>query len=139
MRNHKGYWITLALFAAVYTFSSIMDLADVGPAKATMEHLGYPAYVAKILGVWKAGAVLALLAPGLGRLKEWAYAGIVFDLSGGFISHIAVSDPLPKPVIPVVLLGLALTSYVLRPASRRLASQATARTDAAPAAIAARA
>jgi hypothetical protein len=139
MKNHKGYWITLALFAAVYTFSAIMDLTGVGPAKATMAHLGYPEYVAKILGVWKAGAVLALLAPGLARLKEWAYAGIVFDLSGGFISHIAVADPLPKPAIPVILLGLALTSYLLRPASRRLEEPAAERGERASEAVAARA
>jgi len=119
-KNHLGYWITLGLFAAVYTFSSFMDLTGIGPAKATMAHLGYPEYVDTILGVWKAGAVVTLLSPRLPRLKEWAYAGILFDLTGGFVSHLASGDPLPKPIVPVVLLALAMTSYVLRPASRRL-------------------
>ncbi|HUJ61069.1 MAG TPA: DoxX family protein [Kofleriaceae bacterium] len=119
-KNITGYWVTLGLFAAVYTFSSIMDLTGVGPARATMAHLGYPAYVGTILGVWKAGAVVTLLSPRLARLKEWAYAGIVFDLTGGFVSHLATGDALPKPLIPLVLLALALTSYALRPASRRL-------------------
>lgn len=128
MKRITGYWITLGLFAAVYAFSSIMDLTGVGPAKVTMAHLGYPEYVSTILGVWKAGAVLTLLLPRLPRLKEWAYAGILFDLTGGFVSHIATGDPLPKPIIPVVMLALAMTSYLLRPASRRL--EATAEADA---------
>lgn len=125
MKKHTGYWTSLGLFAAVYAFSSIMDLTGVGPAHATLAHLGYPAYVGTILGVWKAGAVLALLAPGLPRLKEWAYAGIVFDLTGGLVSHLVTGDALPKPLIPVVMLALALTSYLLRPASRRLEAPAT--------------
>ncbi len=120
MKKHTGYWITLGLFSAVYAFSSIMDLFGVGPARATLAHLGYPAYVATILGTWKAGAVVTLLAPRLARLKEWAYAGIMFDLTGGFVSHLVTGDPLPKPVVPVVLLALALSSYVLRPEGRRL-------------------
>ena len=117
-----GYWATLGLFSAVYTFSSVMDLTGIGPAHATLLHLGYPAYVATILGVWKAGAVIALLSPRLPRLKEWAYAGIVFDLSGGFVSHVVTGDALPMPLVPVVLLAIAMTSYALRPADRRLES-----------------
>lgn len=121
-KRKVGYWIAVGLFSAVYAFSATMDTFRVGPAPATLAHLGYPAYMLTILGVWKWGAVVALLAPGLPRLKEWAYAGIMFDLSGGFVSHLVARDPLPMPVVPVVLLGVALTSYLLRPASRRLAS-----------------
>lgn len=138
MKPITGYWISLALFSAVYAFSSIMDLTGVGPAHATLAHLGYPAYVGTILGVWKAGAVGTLLSPRLPRLKEWAYAGIVFDLTGGFVSHLASGDPLPKPIVPVVMLALAMTSYLLRPASRRLdvASDAAPRAVPQPAAAA---
>ena len=121
-KNHGGYWATVGLFCAVYSFSAIMDLCGVGPAKATLAHLGYPAYVAAILGTWKVGAVVTLLAPGLPRVKEWAYAGILFDLSGGFVSHVMTGDPLPKPLIPVVLLALAMSSYFLRPDDRKLQS-----------------
>jgi hypothetical protein len=128
MKQNTGYWASLGLFAAIYTFSAIMDLTGVGPAHQTMLHLGYPAYVATILGIWKAGAVVTLLSPRLARLKEWAYAGIVFDLSGGFVSHVATGDALPKPIIPIVVLALALTSYVLRPASRRLEAPAVGAT-----------
>ena len=120
MRKHTGYWVTVGLFSAVYTFSPFMDLSGVGPAKDTLAHLGYPAYVGTILGLWKAGAVVAVLSPRLARLKEWAYAGILFDLTGGFVSHLASSDPLPKPIVPLVMLALAMASYALRPASRKL-------------------
>ena len=62
-KNHSGYWATVGLFCAVYSFSAIMDLFGVGPAKATLAHLGYPAYVAAILGTWKAGAVVSSWNP----------------------------------------------------------------------------
>ena len=131
MNKTNGYWVTVGLFCAVYAFSSIMDLFGVGPAQATLAHLGYPAYVATILGTWKAGAVITLLAPGLARLKEWAYAGILFDLSGGFVSHVMTGDALPKPLVPLVLLALTMTSYILRPENRKLESPRAA-TDASP-------
>ena len=136
MQKHTAFWISTGLFAAVYAFSSFMDLTGVGPAEATLAHLGYPAFVGTILGVWKAGAVVTLLAPRLARLKEWAYAGIAFDLTGGFVSHVVTGDALPKPIVPLVLLALAITSYVLRPASRRLVEAAqldSARVALAPA------
>jgi hypothetical protein len=137
MKKNKGYWVSVGLFCAVYTFSAIMDLFGVGPAQATLAHLGYPAFVASILGTWKAGAVVTLLAPRLARLKEWAYAGIFFDLSGGFVSHVAAGDALPKPVVPLVLLALALTSYFLRPEGRKLESPRATTAVAPRAAVAA--
>jgi hypothetical protein len=136
MKNNLGYWIAVGLFSALYTFSSFMDLTGIGPAEATLAHLGYPAFVGTLLGVWKAGAVVTLLAPGLPRLKEWAYAGIMFDLTGGLVSHLSVHDPLPKPIIPVVFLGIALTSYFLRPAGRKLESPATEAKSSAGAVLA---
>jgi DoxX-like family len=133
MNKHvSGYWLSVGLFAAIYSFSSLMDLTGIGPAHATLAHLGYPAYVGTILGVWKIGAIVTVLSPRLPRLKEWAYAGIMFDLTGGFVSHIVTGDPLPKPIIPVVVLALAMTSYLLRPAGRRLEAPSA---DASPRAV----
>ena len=134
MKKHTGYWVTVGLFCAVYAFSSFMDLSGVGPARETTAHLGFPAYLDAILGFWKAGAVVALLAPRMARVKEWAYAGIVFDLTGGFVSRVFTGDALPKPVIPLVMLALAITSYLLLPASRRLVEPA--RSDDARVALA---
>jgi hypothetical protein len=82
--------------------------------------LGYPAYVATILGVWKLLGAAAITTPGLPRLKEWAYAGIAFDLSGAALSHAASGDVAARIAVPLVLLALAGASWALRPASRRL-------------------
>jgi len=87
-----------------------------------MAALGYPAYFVTILGAWKLLGGLALLAPRLPRLKEWAYAGIAFDLTGAAFSHAAVGHPAAKVIAPLVILGLAAASWALRPASRRLGS-----------------
>lgn len=85
-----------------------------------MEHLGYPGYFARILGAWKLLGVIALLAPGLGRVKEWAYAGFVFNLTGATLSHLAVGDSILEAIPPLALLGLAAASYVLRPSDRTI-------------------
>ena len=87
---------------------------------AQAAHLGYPAYFFTILGVWKLGAVIALVAPGLPRLKEWAYAGIFFNLTGAAASHAVVRDPLGNVMTPLIVLAIAMTSWALRPESRRL-------------------
>jgi len=76
--------------------------------------------VATLLGVWKLLGAAAIAAPGLPRLKEWAYAGVLFDLSGAAFSHASSGDPAAKVAVPLVLLGLAAVSWAFRPASRRL-------------------
>ena len=116
-----GYWITTGLLSLGLLGGGVMDLLQPPDLAAAMEHLGYPLYFALILGVWKLLGVVALLAPGFGRVKEWAYAGVVFNMSGAAISHVAVGDGLGGVLPPLVLLGLAVGSYLLRPDSRRLA------------------
>jgi hypothetical protein len=85
-----------------------------------MEHLGFPLYILTILGFWYVLAPIALLAPGLGRLKEWAYAGVVFAMTGGFASHILAGDSFGAAAPPLVLAALAVGSYLLRPSSRQM-------------------
>ncbi len=116
-----GYWITTSLVALSLVAGGILDLSGAPDVAATMSHLGYPAYVAAILGAWKLLGAIAILAPGAGRVKEWAYAGIVFDLTGAIASHASVGDSVAQYAAPIVLLALAATSWALRPASRRLA------------------
>lgn len=82
--------------------------------------LGYPAYFPTILGFWKVAAAAAILAPGLPRLKEWAYAGVFFAMSGAVASHLLAGDPASKAVAPVVILGVVGASWGLRPESRKL-------------------
>ncbi len=73
-----------------------------------------------ILGVWKVLGGVAVLIPRFPKLKEWAYAGMLFDLTGAAASHAAVGDPLAKVVTPLLLLGIVMASWALRPEGRRL-------------------
>jgi uncharacterized membrane protein YphA (DoxX/SURF4 family) len=122
--RHIGYWFATGALAFVFAMGGFMDATHAPPVVATMEALGYPPYVATILGVWKPLGAVALLAPRLPRLKEWAYAGIVFNLTGAAFSHASAGDSPDKIVIPLVLLAVAFASWALRPESRRLASAA---------------
>jgi uncharacterized membrane protein YphA (DoxX/SURF4 family) len=121
--NTRGaaYWTTTLLTALLICFGGgLGDLLRYEGTVQGMAALGYPAYFASILGAWKVLAGLALLAPRFPRLKEWAYAGIVFDLTGAAASHASVGDPAAKVITPLVLLGVVAASWALRPASRRL-------------------
>jgi uncharacterized membrane protein YphA (DoxX/SURF4 family) len=113
-----GYWVTTGLFAATFLTSGVAELAAPPAVVASMRTLGYPLYILTILGVWKVLGAAALLAPRLPRLKEWAYAGIFFDLTGAAASHAFSGDPPGKIATPVVLLLLAAASWALRPPSR---------------------
>jgi uncharacterized membrane protein YphA (DoxX/SURF4 family) len=129
-----GYWAATGLVAFAFVMGGVADLTRSPDVLAGMAHLGYPAYFAIILGVWKVLGGAALLAPGLPRLKEWAYAGIAFDLTGAAASHAAMGDGAGKVVVPLVLLALAAASWALRPEGRILrAPEAAPSPDLRPA------
>ena len=100
----------------------VLELQRGPEVVATLNHLGYPAYFAAILGTWKLLGAIAIAAPGLPRVKEWAYAGFVFDLTSAAVSRAAVGDGAADIIAPLVFLVLVLASWALRPASRRLAA-----------------
>src|SRR5882762_1506351 len=83
------YWIITGLFSAFMLFSAIPDIMVVPDAITFMNHLGYPIYIIPFLGVAKLLGVIAILIPGFPRIKEWAYAGLFFDLIGATYSVIA--------------------------------------------------
>lgn len=122
-----GYWIVTALVALAFLAGGAADLSRSPQVVEGMKHLGYPSYFALILGTWKVLGALAVLAPRFPRLKEWAYAGMIFDLTGATASHAASGDGLVKITVPLVLAALVATSWALRPATRRIDS-----TPAAP-------
>jgi uncharacterized membrane protein YphA (DoxX/SURF4 family) len=123
MKSRKiGYWVTTGLTALLFLFGGVVDFLRSDTVAVGMAHLGYPLYFAAILGVWKILGGIAILAPGLPRLKEWAYAGILFDLTGAAASHASSGDPAAKIATPLVFLIVAIASWALRPASRRLGS-----------------
>ena len=115
------YWVSTGLVAFAMLAGGVMDLIGGEEIAASMAQLGYPAYFALILGVWKLGGAVVIAAPRLRLVKEWAYAGIFFDLSGAAASHAAVGDEAAKIITPLVLLVLTCVSWTLRPSTRRLA------------------
>ncbi|HEX2670346.1 MAG TPA: DoxX family protein [Polyangiaceae bacterium] len=132
------YWITTGLLGLDFLVGGAFQIAHSRQAVEGFAHLGYPAYFVSLLGVWKILGALALLVPGFPRLKEWAYAGIFFDVSAGVVSVIAVGDGFGPALLPFAFLLLTLASWALRPSSRVLQAPAVkgdAGTDlAAPAA-----
>jgi hypothetical protein len=118
------YFVTVGLFSLAMLGGGVMDLRQPPEVMEGMRHLGYPDYFASILGAWKILGVIALLWPGMSRLKEWTYAGFTFDLTGAAISHLASGDGLGKAGVPLALLAVGLASWALRPEGRRLPSEA---------------
>ncbi len=116
-----AYWVTTVLAALLVLWSSWLDLSRAPAVLEGMRHLGYPDYLAPILGVWKLLALPAILAPGLPRLKEWAYAGVFFDLTGAALSHALSGDPTANVITPLVILSIVAASWALRPESKKVA------------------
>ena len=120
------YWAATG-FVALETFvGGMIDLTHgrvnvvSGPrAVDIVTGLGYPVYVLAILGGWKLAGALTLVVPGFLRLKEWAYAGLVFELSGAAFSQGACGNR-SDMIAPLFLLGLVAASWALRPANRVL-------------------
>lgn len=85
-------------------------------------HLGYPVYLLTILGIWKILGVIAVLIPKFPLLKEWAYAGFFFVMTGAIYSHIAVGDSVIAILPSLLLLTLAILSWYFRPLNRKIIS-----------------
>src|SRR5262245_18944480 len=96
------YWTATVITALAFITGGAAYVARADVPLRGMTDLGYPAYFVTILRIWKVLGGLAILAPRLPRLKEWAYAGIAFDLSGAAFSHAAVGDPAFKVIVPLV-------------------------------------
>jgi hypothetical protein len=114
-----AYWATTGLLVFCMT-GGMFELLGLKTTMDGIMRLGYPSYIIPALGLGKLLAILAILWPGLPRLKEWAYAGIFFNMVGAFVSHVAVKDPAWSIVVTAAIAGLTLASWALRPAGRRL-------------------
>ena len=114
------YWIATGLTAFVFLSGGVVDILRPAPALAGMRQLGYPDYFMVILGVWKVLGGVAVLAPRWPRVKEWAYAGMLFDLTGATASHASTGDSVRHIVTPMIILAIVVVSWALRPQSRRL-------------------
>ncbi len=119
-----GYWILTGLVAFAMLGGGVADILQPAEFMEGFLKLGYPAYVATMLGVFKLLGAVAILVPGLPRIKEWAYAGIAFDLIGATVSHLVVDGP-AQAMSPIILGIILVGSYLLRPAGRRFDVSAT--------------
>lgn len=115
-----AYWTVTAVVAGECLVGGAMDLFRMPPFYPMLIELGYPGYLATILGTAKIAAAAVLLAPGLPRLKEWAYAGVVINMVGAAASQVAARQPAGNAVPPAAFAALALLSWALRPPTRRL-------------------
>jgi uncharacterized membrane protein YphA (DoxX/SURF4 family) len=115
------YWITTALVVFELALGGLWDILRVPQVRGLIERLGYPVYFLVILGIWKLLGAVALVVPRFPRLKEWAYAGVIFDLTGAVASLLA-SGLIDAGTVayPIVMTGVAVASWALRPPSRRL-------------------
>jgi uncharacterized membrane protein YphA (DoxX/SURF4 family) len=124
-RNKIIYWAFTLWLALGMTSTGIGQLVKMktGAGGAdSIAHLGYPPYFLTLLGVAKILGVIAVLIPGFPRVKEWAYAGFFFMMSGAVFSHIASSNTFGDTFPSVLLLALTIISWYFRPASRKMIS-----------------
>ena len=123
--NSRGriiaYWATTALLVFELVLGGVWDVLRVPQVRVVIDRLGYPPYFLIILGIWKLLGAVALVIPRFPRLKEWAYAGLLFDLTGAVASLLASRlIDVGTLAYPIVMTGVAVASWALRPSSRRL-------------------
>jgi uncharacterized membrane protein YphA (DoxX/SURF4 family) len=121
-RNKIIYWVATLWLALGMVSTGLGQLfkfkGQGGPDM--IAHLGYPAYLLTLLGIWKMLGVVAVLIPKFPLLKEWAYAGFVFIMTGAMYSHIAVGDPIVEISPSLLLLVLTAVSWYFRPSERKI-------------------
>src|ERR1700760_3345045 len=120
-RHVIAYWVATALVVFELALGGAWDVLRVAQVRELIERLGYPPYFLVILGIWKLLGAVALVVPRFPRLKEWAYAGVIFDLTGAVASLIASGfTDAGTLAYPIAMTGIAVASWTLRPLSRRL-------------------
>ena len=118
MARKVTYWVITVLLAALSAFAAFSYLTGNQQAVQGFAHVGYPQQLRILLGIAKLLGAIALVVPGIPKLKEWAYAGFTFAWIAAFIAHYLAKDG-PRAFMPLVLLVFLAVSYVTRPASRQ--------------------
>ena len=114
MKTKTIYWIVTGFVALMLSFGSILNIMSTQESiDLVSTKLGYPLYLIPFLGVMKILGCITILVPGFPRLKEWAYAGLIYDLGGAVFSHIAVGAPVGEWAPLFIGIGLIGTSYYL--------------------------
>ena len=122
-RNKILYWIITIFLALGMLAQGVAQLSHTkGYVDIISVHLGYPLYFLNIIGTWKILGVIAILIPRFKLVKEWAYAGFFFVMSGALFSHLASGDSIIQLTPALVLLILIVLSWYFRPADRKIVS-----------------
>lgn len=122
-RDRIIYWVATIWLCLGMTSSGVVQLIPLAEEAERMSAMGYPLYFLTIIGAWKLLGVVAVLIPEFQLVKEWAYAGFFFLMSGAIMSHIAVGDPAVDFFGPSLLLVLTIVSWYFRPLERKLIAQ----------------
>ncbi len=115
MSKRVIYVTSTAILVLEILAGAFMGLANLPYVVQDVRSIGYPIYVLYIVGVWKVLAVGAMLWPKLPRLREWAYAGVFFEMSGAVESHVLAGDPVSKYAAPLIFTILTLVSWWFQP------------------------
>lgn len=120
MKNKVIYWISTTLLCVGMLGSGIAQLLHAKEMNELITHIGYPLYVMYIIGVWKILGVIAILLPGFKLVKEWAYAGFFFLMTGALLSHLFMGDAGKAIFGPLFQTVFVVVSWYFRPANRKL-------------------
>lgn len=119
-RDKIIYWAVTIWLSLGMVSTGIVQLIQMEEEVKKMNTLGFPTYFLTIIGVWKILGVIALLVPKFPLVKEWAYAGFFFVMSGAIFIHIAAGDKTVELFGPALLLVLTIASWYFRPANRKI-------------------
>lgn len=117
------YWIATALMSVGMLGSGLAQISQSKDMIKLVTSLGYPVYFMYIIGTWKILGVIAILIPGFKLVKEWAYAGFFFLMTGALISHLASGDYDFKAIAgPFMQTVFIILSWHFRPVNKRMVS-----------------
>ncbi len=118
-----AYWVTTIFGPTSFVVGGTLFLLQHEQPLTQLTALGLPPYMLTILGFWKLAGAVVITAPGLPLLKEWAYAGFFFHLTGAAAAHALHGDPLSAVLQPLIFLALVAASWALRPPNRKIPSR----------------
>ncbi|MBW8202061.1 DoxX family protein [Flagellimonas abyssi] len=122
-RNTIIYWVVTIFLSIGMVAGGVQQLFQIGGYNEIVTQLGYPLYLLSILGAWKLLGVIAILIPKFPLVKEWAYAGFFFAMSGAFISHLTMGQSFMDAIPSLILMVVTVLSWYFRPANRKLGKQ----------------
>lgn len=119
-RDKIIFWVATIWLSLGMMITGIVQLIQMEEEVQKMNSLGYPSYFLIIIGIWKILGVIAVLVPKFPLVKEWAFAGFFFLMSGAIFTHFALADEAVEYFGPTLLLVLTIVSWYFRPEDRKL-------------------